>query len=248
MVGWWNVWRLLGWAWSLGFQLGFLARRSVWPVRCSCRRTRTWWPCHSGIPEGRWSSCTTSSMSHCCFEEGSWIWPSTPTQWCFLCGGNHFARDGPDKSHPSFNKGKGKGKYPNVYPASEWEMAVAYYMKGKGKPKGKGKGKMSNMLDMNTMWKGKGSTFCQCIHDRTAVLVWSGGEGTPWSSIYCCHHHAAQFRPSWLRSHRKCWAWNQRAEVNQLCAGPRPWSSRDHCEIHAALFSFWEWLLRGKQI
>ena len=42
-------------------------------------------------------------------------------------------------------KGKGKGKYTNVY-AAEWEMADAYYMKGKGKPKGKVKANPSMWL------------------------------------------------------------------------------------------------------
>ena len=76
---------------------------------------------------------------------------------CFLCGGNHFARDCPDKYHPSFSKRKGKGKFSNTY-AADWEMAYAYYMKGKGKPKGKGKGKGVNSADMYAMQKGKGKS------------------------------------------------------------------------------------------
>ena len=90
---------------------------------------------------------------------------------CFLCGGNHFARDCPDKFHPAYMKGKGKGKYTNVY-AAEWEMADAYYMKGKGKPKGKGKGKSFNVVDMNAMWKGKGKSknvpSCPAVNAYTA--------------------------------------------------------------------------------
>ena len=31
---------------------------------------------------------------------------------CFLCGGNHFARDCPDKFHPAYMKGKGKASTP----------------------------------------------------------------------------------------------------------------------------------------
>ena len=90
---------------------------------------------------------------------------------CFLCGGNHFARDCPDKYHPSFNKGKGKGKYPNAYVA-DWEMADAYYMKGKGKTKSKNKGKMSHMADLNAMWKGKGKS--KQGHQRPAVNAYMG--------------------------------------------------------------------------
>ena len=74
---------------------------------------------------------------------------------CYVCGSSsHFARDCPDKLHPS-NKGKGKGKF--NYNA-EWENAELYYMKGKGKSKGKFKGKGNNMLDAHAMWKGKGKS------------------------------------------------------------------------------------------
>ena len=41
---------------------------------------------------------------------------------CFICGGNHFARDCPDKYHPSYMKGKGKGKSPHAYMV-DWETA-----------------------------------------------------------------------------------------------------------------------------
>ena len=90
---------------------------------------------------------------------------------CFLCGGNHFARDCPDKHHPSFNKGKGKGKPSHAYMV-DWETAENYYMKGKGKPKGKSKGKMSSMVDMNAMWKGKGKSKSGPL--RPAVNAYMG--------------------------------------------------------------------------
>jgi hypothetical protein len=74
---------------------------------------------------------------------------------CFICGGNHFARDCPDKYHPSYLKGKGKGKSPHAYMV-DWETAELYYMKGKDKSKNKGKGKHVSLADLNAMWKGKG--------------------------------------------------------------------------------------------
>ena len=89
---------------------------------------------------------------------------------CFLCGGNHFARDCPDKFHPAYGKGKGKGKFANAY-AADWEMSEAYYMKGKGKTKGKNKGKISSMVDLNAMWKGKGKS--KSLPHRPAVNAYS---------------------------------------------------------------------------
>ena len=71
---------------------------------------------------------------------------------CFNCGGNHFARDCPDRRHPSFGgKSKGKGKF-RSYLADQDD----YYMNYNAKGKSKGKSKKGMFLDAQAAWKGKG--------------------------------------------------------------------------------------------
>ena len=75
---------------------------------------------------------------------------------CFLCGGNHFARDCPDRRHPGFKGGKAKGKFRNYYTETD-DYYDTYIGKGKGKQKGKHKKGM--VLDAQAMWsKGKGKS------------------------------------------------------------------------------------------
>ena len=90
---------------------------------------------------------------------------------CFICGGNHFARDCPDKYHPSVQKGKGKGKPPHAYMV-DWETAELYYMIGKGKGKSK-KGKSSHYMDVNAAWKGKGKGYSSGSSGRPPVNAYA---------------------------------------------------------------------------
>ena len=78
---------------------------------------------------------------------------------CFTCGGNHFARDCPDRRVMPYS-GKG-GK--NNHMISYDDPQQIYYMKGKGGKKGsKGKFKSAAMADQYAMWssrnKGKGKS------------------------------------------------------------------------------------------
>ena len=71
---------------------------------------------------------------------------------CFNCGGNHFARDCPDRRHPSFGgKSKGKGKF-RSFLADQDDFYSNYNFKGKSK----GKSKKGMFLDAQAAWKGKG--------------------------------------------------------------------------------------------
>ena len=70
---------------------------------------------------------------------------------CFLCGGNHFARDCPDRRHPG-GKGRGKGYLRNF--AADMDDAYAYYF-NKGKGKGKSKSKKGMVLEAQAWMKGK---------------------------------------------------------------------------------------------
>ena len=72
---------------------------------------------------------------------------------CFLCGGNHLARDCPDRRHPGFSKGNSKGKF-GYYSDQDYDHSA--YFSGKGKSKGKFKGKRGYWLEAQAM-KGKGS-------------------------------------------------------------------------------------------
>lgn len=67
---------------------------------------------------------------------------------CYLCGGNHYARDCPDRAHPQYRKGVGKHLNP-----AELDQ---FLMTGSGKGKGKGKhpGKFQHMA----FWDDPGSS------------------------------------------------------------------------------------------
>ena len=65
---------------------------------------------------------------------------------CFLCNGNHLARDCPDRQHPSFRKGFGKQ-------LSQAELDAYLFSKGKGKGfKGKSKDQFSTYWDEPGMY------------------------------------------------------------------------------------------------
>ena len=66
---------------------------------------------------------------------------------CFIRGGNHFARECPDRQHPG--KGYPKGKYKNYM--TEYED-LNYSTKGKFK--GKSKGKNNHWMENHGLWKG----------------------------------------------------------------------------------------------
>ncbi len=69
---------------------------------------------------------------------------------CFTCGGQHFARDCPDRRGP---RPKGYGKH-SSYAADYYDDL--YFNKGKSKSKGKGKGKRSMWMEAQAWMKGKG--------------------------------------------------------------------------------------------
>lgn len=96
---------------------------------------------------------------------------------CYLCGGNHFARDCPDRAHPQYRKGAGKhlnpaeldqflmtgsgkgkgtGKYPGKFQhmafwddpgSSSYPYDVQAFVKGRSSPKGFQKGKFKQPLN-----------------------------------------------------------------------------------------------------
>ena len=75
---------------------------------------------------------------------------------CFTCGGDHLARDCPDRRHPGY-KGKGKGGK-NHYNTEWYEPDIFAFHKGgkfKGSKSKKGS-KSMHWLDANAVWKGKG--------------------------------------------------------------------------------------------
>ena len=91
---------------------------------------------------------------------------------CFNCGGNHFARDCPDRRHPPYPGGKGssKGKF-----AHHLDYGNAMFQaKGKGK-KGKSKGKQANWSEWpEVMWmSGKGKGKGKPSSERPAVNVYN---------------------------------------------------------------------------
>ena len=69
---------------------------------------------------------------------------------CFVCGGNHFARECPDRRHPGLGKGKGYGKYHNYV-----TTAPDMFYTSKGKNKSPFKGKKGMWLDAQAWTKGK---------------------------------------------------------------------------------------------
>ena len=70
---------------------------------------------------------------------------------CFQCGGPHFVRDCPDRRHPPYSIGKGKGKSSYMADYSDQQL---FFMKGKGK-KGKGKSKHASMVSHDSFWTSK---------------------------------------------------------------------------------------------
>ena len=133
-------------------------------------------------------------------------------------------------------------------------MADAYYMKGKGKPKGKGKGKSFNVVDMNAMWKGKGKS--KNVPSRPAVNAYTAETqsfyGLELREPLEAHSTAAtNMKPNLgLLDCGATASAGPETSVQKLisCACPGSWSCHDHCEIHAALFSFWEWLLGASKL
>ncbi|CAE7746975.1 unnamed protein product, partial [Symbiodinium necroappetens] len=83
---------------------------------------------------------------------------------CFLCGGNHFARECPDRRHPG-GKGRGKGYFRNF--AADMDDAYAYYF-NKGKGKGKSKSKKGMVLEAQAWMKGKKSRMKGSGKDATS--------------------------------------------------------------------------------
>ena len=79
--------------------------------------------------------------------------PSNATSGkCFICGGNHFARECPDRSHG----GKGNKGYHRNYMTDMDENFAYYYAKGKSKGKFKGKSKKGMAMEAQARMKGKG--------------------------------------------------------------------------------------------
>ena len=79
--------------------------------------------------------------------------PSNATSGkCFICGGNHFARECPDRSHG----GKGNKGYHRNYMTDMDENFAYYYVKGKSKGKFKGKSKKGMAMEAQAWMKGKG--------------------------------------------------------------------------------------------
>ena len=74
-----------------------------------------------------------------------------PPMRCYNCGGNHLARDCPDRRAPG-PKGYG-GKF-HSYILDDYD--AYYFGKGKGKGKGKTKGKRANWMEAQAWFKGKG--------------------------------------------------------------------------------------------
>ena len=91
---------------------------------------------------------------------------------CFNCGGNHFARDCPDRRHPPYPGGKGssKGKFAHHLHHGN----AMFQAKGKGK-KGKSKGKQANWSEWpEVMWmSGKGKGKGKPSSERPAVNVYN---------------------------------------------------------------------------
>ncbi|CAE7206830.1 unnamed protein product [Symbiodinium sp. CCMP2592] len=78
---------------------------------------------------------------------------SAATGKCFLCGGNHFARECPDRFHQGSKGGKG---YHRNYLTDMDESYAYYFNKGKSKGKFKGKGKKGMFMEAQAWMKGKG--------------------------------------------------------------------------------------------
>ena len=121
---------------------------------------------------------------------------------CFNCGGNHFARDCPDRWAPG-PKGLGKNRHfladmSNGYYLDPYELQ--YYSKGKSKGKGKGKfkGKHAMWLDAQAWTKGKGkhkskdsgkSVNAYASHFFAGGLELSEGLEIQTASVHPTAHH-----------------------------------------------------------
>ena len=105
---------------------------------------------------------------------------------CFNCGGNHFARNCPDRRHPNFGKGKGK-----AYAAEMDEMWNYYVGKGKGKSKGE---RQERAVDASScsLTKGQREVTAQgqgCTPDRRCLparlgVQWLGDDREPDDFLY----------------------------------------------------------------
>ena len=90
---------------------------------------------------------------------------STAAVKCFNCGGNHVARDCPDKRVIPYKGGKGKNNH-----MMDYDDPQLYYMnggKGKGKKGFKGKTKSSNLMDYQAMWAGKSKSKGKMSHGKS---------------------------------------------------------------------------------
>ncbi|CAE7863759.1 unnamed protein product [Symbiodinium necroappetens] len=71
---------------------------------------------------------------------------------CFICGGNHFARECPDRAHQGGKGGKG---YHRNYMTDMDENYAYYFFKGKTKGKYKGKSKKGMAMEAQAWMKGR---------------------------------------------------------------------------------------------
>ena len=103
------------------------------------------------------AQCTTQQMR----KDRGFGQHGPPSTRCFSCGGNHFARDCPDKRVLSYS-GKG-GKNNHMMSYDDHQLYYTTPAKGKGKKGMKGKFKSAAMADQYALWtsktKGKGKNF-----------------------------------------------------------------------------------------
>ena len=104
---------------------------------------------------------------------------------CFVCGGNHRARDCPDKNAPS-NKGKGYGKHMHYTMDEPYDNFAFYKGKLKGKPGakmaymfeefynyyvGKGKGKSQNKGKLQSKNRNHVNSYYQEVYDFHGLQI-----------------------------------------------------------------------------
>ena len=95
-----------------------------------------------------------------------------PSTRCFNCGGNHFARDCPDKRVLPYS-GKG-GKNNHMMSYDDHQLYYTTPAKGKGKKGMKGKFKSAAMADQYALWtsktKGKGKNYGKPVRPPVNAL------------------------------------------------------------------------------